>query len=309
MTEAIFSNPEVIADYACETGENPLWHPIEKRLYWTDIPTGRLFRYDPTAGIHEQIYKGRPVGGFTFEANGGLLLFRDRGNIALWREGEITELIHEIPAERHSRFNDVIADPCGRVYCGTMSCEYSKGRLYRFNLDGSLTEIVGEVGCSNGLGFTPDLTSLFYTDSFAREIYRFDYCAEDGTLKNQRLFATIPASDGLPDGLTVDTDGYVWSALWDGSGIVRFDDKGHLEARLNLPTRKVSSLTFGGEGLQNLYVTTAGGHTKQEDGLTAGALFRIRGVANGRPEFFSRISDSLTRFSFQHELSEGRYQK
>jgi D-xylono/L-arabinono-1,4-lactonase len=293
MIQSLSPTTEVIADCACETGENPLWHPLEKRLYWTDIPMGRLFRYEPASGVHEQIYKGRPVGGFTFQAGGGLLLFRDGGNIVLWREGEITELIDEIPAERDSRFNDVIADPAGRVYCGTMSSGQSKGRLYRLDLDGHLTEVLSEIGCSNGLGFTPDLTGLYYTDSYSREIYRFDYCADTGILSNQRIFATIPESDGLPDGLTVDILGRVWSALWDGSGIVRFDRNGHLEARLALPARKVSSLTFGGESLRDLYVTTAGGNAKEENGAFAGALFRIASEACGRPEFFSKISKTL----------------
>jgi sugar lactone lactonase YvrE len=293
MIESLSPTTEIVADYACETGENPLWHPLEKRLYWTDIPTGRLFRYDPASGVHEQIYQGRPVGGFTFEAGGGLLLFRDRGNIVLWREGETTEIIEEIPAEQDSRFNDVIADPVGRVYCGTMSSRQSRGRLYRLDRDGCIAQVLDEIACSNGLGFTPDLKALYYTDSYAREIYRFDYRADRGILSNRRIFATIPEGEGLPDGLTVDVLGRVWSALWDGSGIVRFDRQGHVEARLSLPARKVSSLTFGGESLRDLYVTTAGGNAREENGTWAGALFRITTNTRGRPEFFSKISKTL----------------
>jgi D-xylono/L-arabinono-1,4-lactonase len=285
-----FPEPELIADYACETGENPLWHPFEKQLYWTDIPRGRLFRYDPNSGHHEQIYQGRPVGGFTFEADGGLLLFRDRGNVALWRDGEFAEIVSEIAAERDSRFNDVIADPAGRVFCGTMSSENSRGSLYRLDLDGRTTRVLDSIGCSNGMGFSPDLKTLYYTDSFAREIYRFDYDIETGSLANQRIFATIPESDGFPDGLTVDQEGRVWSALWDGFGLVRFDHDGNIAGRVQFPTRKVSSLTFGGDGLQDIFVTTAGGNTKQEDGAAAGSLFRVRLEATGRPEFFSRIA-------------------
>lgn len=295
MTELLSPNFDLIADYACETAENPLWHPIEKRLYWTDIPTGRLFRYDPATDTHEQIYQGRIVGGFTFEASGGLLLFRDCGNIALWRDGDITELVHEISIERDSRFNDVIADPAGRVYCGTMSSEHSKGRLYRLDLDGSLTEILSEVGCPNGMGFTPDLKGFYYTDSFAQEIYRFDYRAEDGALSNRFIFTTISTPNELPDGLTVDAEGRVWSALWDGSGLVRFNSEGHLEARWSLPTKKVSSVAFGGDDLRDLYITTAGGHIKHEDGPTAGAVFRMKTKAQGRPEFFSRITTPASR--------------
>ena len=281
---------EIIADYGCETGENPLWHVQEQRLYWTDIPTGRLFRYDPSNGKHEQIYQGRPVGGFTFEADGGLLLFRDRGNVALWREGKVVEIVDEIAEERESRFNDVIADPVGRVFCGTMSSESSKGRLYRLDLDGRIAQILESVGCSNGMGFSPDLRTFYHTDSFAGEIYRFDYRIENGFLSNRRTFATIPESEGLPDGLAVDQDGGVWSALWDGSGLIRLDQGGNVAMRVRFPTRKVSSLTFGGVNLRDIYATTAGGDRKQENGAAAGSLFRLRLNAVGRPEFPSRVA-------------------
>ena len=280
---------EMIADYRCHTGENPLWHPQSYRLYWTDIPTGRIFQYDPKSGEHAQIYSGRPVGGFTFQADGGLLLFRDRGNVALWRDGELEEVIPEIPEEIDSRFNDVIADPVGRVFCGTMSSDKAKGRLYRLDLDGRVSPVLAGIGCSNGMGFSTDLRAFYYTDSFAGEIYQFHYNAEDGALSNRQIFATVPKADGLPDGLTVDADGAVWSALWDGSGIIRFDDGGNINLRVQFPARKVSSLTFGGETLQDIYVTTAGGHTKDEDGDLAGALFRYRCKAFGRAEFVSRI--------------------
>jgi D-xylonolactonase len=290
MPEWLQPNIEIVADYGCETGENPLWHPLEERLYWTDIPTGRLFRYDPKSGQHEQIYQGRPVGGFTFHAQGGLLLFRDRGNATLWREGETLEIIDEIPAERNSRFNDVIADPVGRVFCGTMSSEHSKGRLYRLDLDGTLTQVLDSVGCSNGMGFTPDLKVFYYTDSFAREIFRFDYCVESGEITNRRNFLTFSEPNGLPDGLTVDANGRVWSALWDGSGIVRISPEGQIETKWKLPTAKVSSLAFGGDNLQDLYVTTAGGQDRSKNGAFAGVLFRMPDAGCGIREFFSNIS-------------------
>lgn len=281
---------DLIADYACDTGENPLWHPIEKRLYWTDIPTGRIFRYHPASNHHQQIYHDRPVGGFTFQQDGGLLLFRDRGNIALWRNGQFTTLLHEIPEERESRFNDVIADPSGRVFCGTMSSPQSKGRLYRLDRDGTLTPILYSIGCSNGMGFSLDLKTFYYTDSFARKIYRFHYHLQTGDLTHQQVFASIPESFGLPDGLTVDHQDRVWSALWDGSALIRFDPSGNIVERLHFPTRKVSSLTFAGDDLQDIYVTTAGGPTKLQDGPSAGALFRLRSNIPGRTEFFSKIT-------------------
>jgi D-xylonolactonase len=160
--------PEIIADYACIIGENPLWHPLQKRLYWCDIPSGRLFRYEPATEKPEQCYQGRTIGGFTMQGDDSLLLFIDRGEIAIWREGRPLTVIAQIASERTTRFNDVSADPCGRVFCGTMSSAQSKGSLYRLDLDGSVHKLLGGVGCSNGMAFTLDRKGLYYTDSFAR---------------------------------------------------------------------------------------------------------------------------------------------
>jgi len=280
---------ECLADYGCDTGENPLWHPMEKRLYWCDIPTGRIFRFDPSTGTHEQCYEGRPVGGFTVQTDGSLLLFMDRGAIANWREGKLVAVLPEIEAERDSRFNDVIADPAGRVFCGTMSSAEQKGSLYRLDLDGSIRRVLTDIGCSNGMAFTPDCKRMYYTDSFAHTIYLFDYDVEDGSLNNQRVFAHFEESDGMPDGATLDADGRLWSAFWDGGCIRRLDANGRVDKTISLPVPNVTSLTFGGEDSADLYITTAGGHNKLEEGPLAGAMFRLKSQARGVPEFFSRI--------------------
>lgn len=283
------SDLEVVADYACEVGENPLWHPIERRLYWTDIARGRLYRYDPATGVHEQFYQDRPVGGFTIQSDGSLLLFRDRGSIAIWRDGEIIEILSEIPAERSSRFNDVIADPVGRVFCGTMSTDANKGKLYHLDTDGSIHVLLENIGCSNGMAFTLDRKKLYYTDSFAREIYLFDYSEQDGSIRNQRIFARFDETDGLPDGATLDKNGQLWSAMWDGSCMVRLNADGQVDTKIFFPVRKVSSVIFGGDDYSDFYITTAGGHTKHKDGALSGALFRMKAPVQGQCEFFSRI--------------------
>ena len=289
MGEVFSPEPQLIADYACHTGENPLWHMLEKRLYWCDNPNGRIFRFDPSTGNHEQCYEGRTVGGFTIQSDGSLLLFMDRGTVAIWQNGELTEINPEIEAEKNSRFNDVIADPRGRVFCGTMSSSQSKGRLYRLDVDGSLHVLLTDIGCSNGMAFTLDQKGFYYTDSVAREIYLFDYNVEDGSLSKKRVFACFGESDGMPDGATTDADGRLWSALWNGACIVRLLPNGQIDKRIPLPTRKISSLTFGGEQYGDIYITTAGGNTKHEDGPLAGALFRLKTQLRGLPEFFSRV--------------------
>ncbi len=291
--------PELIADYGCVVGENPLWHPDEERLYWVDIDTGRLFRYHPASGQHEQCYAGDPIGGFTLQADGALLLFMARGAVRVWRAGRLTTLIDSIPEEINTRFNDVIADPAGRVFCGTMpvgappsaggSGGGRPGRLYRLDPDLRLTRLLDGIGCSNGLGFTPDRRCLYYTDSIPREIYAFDYDPASGGLSGQRLFARAPAEGGLPDGLTVDAEGGVWSARWGGGSVVRYTPDGAEERRLAFPARRISSLTFGGPDYADLYVTTAGGQDKTTFGPGAGALFRVRPGVRGVPEFRSRI--------------------
>jgi D-xylonolactonase len=285
--------PELIVDESCQIGENPLWHPLERRLYWTDIPSGRLYRYDPAGGGYEVCYAGEMVGGFTIQADGGLLLFMRRGAIAKWREGRLETVVEAIPAELEGRFNDVIADPAGRVFCGTVSLPVAErpGRLYRLDTDGSLHLLLDGIGISNGLGFTPDQKQLYYTDSQRRCIYLFDYAAQSGALSRQRVWQQLPAGAGVPDGLTVDAQGYVWSARWGDGALYRYTPEGAVERRIAFPASYVASLTFGGDGLEDIYITTAlDARTRIEVGTGAGALFRLRTGARGVAEFFSRVS-------------------
>jgi sugar lactone lactonase YvrE len=281
--------PELIADYACACGEGPLWHPGEQRVYWTDIPAGRLFRYDPAANTHEICYEGDVVGGFTLQQDGALLLFMEKGAVKTWHDGILTIVLEEIPDERETRFNDVIADPEGRVFCGTMPTEDRLGRLYRLDTDGTLTKLLEGITCSNGMGFTPDCSQMYYTDSMKREISLFDYDRATGALTHPRLFVRTPETEGIPDGMTVDAEGYVWSARWDGNCLVRYRPDGAEVTRISFPAKKVSSVTFGGPDYTDMYITTAGGDQKETEGARDGALFRLRPGIRGVPEFVSRI--------------------
>ena len=284
--------PELVADYGCATGEGPLWHPMESRVYWADIPRGRLFRFDPYSRRHEMIYEGRVAGGFTIQADGSLLLFMDDCAVAVLRDGKPDFVVDEIPDQRGNRFNDVIADPRGRVFCGTMP--HPDGRpatLYRMDADGSLTVVLDDAGLSNGMGFTSDRTSMYHTDSLARTIYKYDYDVETGELSNRRVFVQTPedAAGSIPDGMTVDASDCVWSARWDGSALYRYAPNGAEIARVDFPVKKVSSATFGGRALTDIYVTTAGGDDKPNEGPGAGALFKLNAGVRGKPEFLSRV--------------------
>lgn len=285
--------PELIADYACVTGEGPLWHPDERKVYWVDIPPGKLFRYDPQTGQHEQCYQAEEaIGGFTIQEDGALLLFGARGAIGIWRNGEITPVIPEIAAETDGRFNDVIAAPGGCVFCGTMPTDAHDGRLYRLDPDGTLTTLLEGVTVSNGLGFTPDRRGLYHTDTMKGTITLFDFDETTGAISNGRPFLDLKGdrTEGMPDGMTVDAEGCVWSARWDGGVLIRYAPDGGELQRVTFPARKVSSAVFGGPDYGDLYVTTAGGDDKASNGPGAGALYRLRPGVRGVPEFRSRIA-------------------
>ncbi|MYC06437.1 MAG: SMP-30/gluconolactonase/LRE family protein [Chloroflexi bacterium] len=282
-------NLELIADYNCIVGEGPMWHPLENAVYWADIPQGRIFRYDPGSGEHGLLFESGEVGGFTVQADGSLLLFMGRGAVATLRNGELQYHICEIAEERRSRFNDVIADPAGRVFCGTMPSPDHLGSLYRLDTDGSVTKVLGDIGISNGMGFTPDAKQMYFTDSPTHNIYIFDYDIESGELSNRRVFVNTGENDGIPDGMTVDADGYVWSARWDGSSLVRYSPEGEQVNRIWFPARKVSSVGFGGEDFTDMYVTTAGGEDKTGEGPGAGCLYRLNVGVKGKAEYLSRV--------------------
>ena len=114
-------------------------------------------------------------------------------------------------------------------------------------IDGALRIVEEGVGCSNGMGFSPDLETMYFTDAMAREIYAYDFNAETAALSNRRLFVKVSAEDGVPDGMTVDAEGFVWSANWFGSCIIRFDPEGREERRIATPAQQTSRVMFGGK--------------------------------------------------------------
>ena len=286
---------EVVCQYHCDTGEGPLWDPRERVLRWVDIPAGRLFRYDPATGEHGIVHEGRPIGGFTMQADGSLLLFRDKGRVETLRDGRIERvIIDELPAEAHSRWNDQAADPEGRVFCGTMPShdpqtgQRALGRFYRLDLDGSLHVIAENIGCSNGIGWSPDLSRMYYIDTPTRQISVYDYDRATGEVANRRVFVQVEGA-GSPDGMTVDAQGGVWCAEWGGSCVKHYDPAGKLIEKIDIPTRNVTSVMFGGNDLGDLYITTAIGGDKNADPRFAGALYRCRPGVTGKPETLSRI--------------------
>ena len=288
-------NPEVITDYRCQIGEGPIWHSIEKRIYWIDIPRGEVFRFDPVTNEHEICYKGsEQVSGLTIQEDASILLFFQRGAIAILRDGDLDFIIDNIPDIRGIGLNDMIADPKGRVLWGSIPEDIFSGELtcglYSIDTDGSVSMIEEGIGVSNGLGFSPGGKHLYYTDTMLRRIYRYDYDEDKGTLSNKSVFVEVKEEDGDPDGMTVDAEGYVWTAVWGSKSVVRYDPHGKEDRRVQLPALKISSVCFGGNEYEDMYVTSAiAGPMGPDDNEAAGALFRVRPGIRGVPEYFSRI--------------------
>ncbi len=277
---------EMVANYHCRCGEGPLWDERRQALFWTDIPAGRLFRYDRASGWHEPIYRGEPVGGFTLQQDGSLLLFGADRISRMGDDGRVEVLIDGIDPDM-DRFNDVIADPRGRVYAGTMADDPQRGGLYRVDTDGSVRCLFRGTGCANGMGFTPDRRGFYWTCSTTRRVFRFDYDEDTGDLTNRVELIAVPEGEGTPDGLTLDSEGTIWSARWGGFGVYKFSPAGQQLEKIELPVEKVSSVMFGGADLDELYLTTAGG---ADDSDTAdGALLRVKLDVRGVVEFRSRV--------------------
>ncbi|WP_188148853.1 SMP-30/gluconolactonase/LRE family protein [Haloferax sp. AS1] len=283
--------PELVADYPAKTGEGPIWHTDHAQLYWTDIPNGILYQYNPVTDSHAVLLERDTIGGTTVQADGSLLLFGAGGVVERWN-GTDVETIATLKEAAATRFNDVIADPAGRVFCGTMPMDDELGALYRLDCDGTFTRVVDDADIPNGMGFSPDRETFYFTVSEENSIYAYDYDADSGGISNQRVLVSTADEAGVPDGLTVDASGDLWSARWDGRALVRYTPTGKERDRVEFPVEKVSSATFGGPSLDQLYVTTAGGDNRLAEGALAGSLFRFGPGVTGTTEFRSRIDPS-----------------
>lgn len=225
------------------------------------------------------------------KSNAERLVFADSsgfGSLDL-QSGEITRMADPESGVLGNRFNDGKVDRAGRLWAGTIDdkCVRDSGSLYRLNLDGSVHRMASGFICSNGLGWSPDNTTLYFTDSMARTIWAYEFDLRSGTIGERRVFARLAASDGVPDGLTVDSEGYVWSAIWDGWRLIRYSPNGSIEREVTMPVQRPSSCMFGGPELNILYVTSACVELKWSElkrGPLAGALFALKCEVAGLTE-------------------------
>jgi D-xylonolactonase len=200
------------------------------------------------------------------------------------REEALAEELEDAP----DRFNDVIADPLGRVYAGTFSDDPKRGGLFLVDTDGAVQCLFRGTGCSNGMGFSPDRKTFYWTCSTSRQIFRFNYKEATGELTDREVVVRLGDDDeGTVDGMTVDVEGNLWSAIWDGFAVRKYSPEGDLLGTVRFPVAKPSSAIFGGPDLDRLYVTTAGGAADAD--TAEGTLYRVDVGAKGLPEFRSRV--------------------
>jgi len=245
-----------------ELAESPRWDVEEQAVYWLDIWNDpAVFRYHPATGKFTAWSPGLPVTGQARREGGGFVL-ATRTGLYFWdeRTGE-SQFIQDPEADnRPVRFNDGSADRMGRFWAGSTQAEdqfQPAGSLYRMDAARNVQKMAGGLACSNGLGWSPDSRTMYVTAQFAYELLAFDFDPATGEIANRRSFAKVPEADGLPDGLTVDADGCVWSAQWGGWRITRYDPDGKIERVVKLPVPNPTSCVFGGPALKDLYVTTA----------------------------------------------------
>jgi D-xylonolactonase len=259
-----------------------------------------MYRFNPATRNHEVVYEGVNVGGMTLQADGSLLLFHAPAAVSVWRYGdkEPRVIVEGLPDGFEGNFNDGIADPRGGAFGGICNRKPGeKGGLYHIDVDGNISQrLVDGVGCSNGMGFSPDLKTFYYTDTVPGTITAYDYDAATGTIANPRVVVEHNLEKGGPDGMTVDTAGRIWSAIWSGYAVVVFDPDGRELHRVPTGASRTSSVTFGGPDYDELYITSAAGRGPVDDAdVHPGALFHALpwlpdGTrAQGRAEFETRV--------------------
>jgi D-xylonolactonase len=292
---------EVVVDGGDRCGEGPIWEAARRRLLWTDIPGDVVYELAAGSGARRAVLRGVNVSAIALARDGGLLL-GGAGGLSYWSE---TQGVRPIMAEHEGQalaINDMIAGPGGGVYFGTVYWGAGgmerHGKLYLLDAAGVVRVADDGIELANGLGFSAEGRTLYFADSAARRIYAYDVEAAGGRLSRKRVLVQFAREEGIPDGLTVDAEGFVWCALWYGGRIVRIDPDGAVERSVSIAALQVSSVAFGGAGLDELYVTSAGeawpsqlapsGYRADAEGQ-GGALYRVRAGVCGKAEYLAAV--------------------
>lgn len=272
-------NAEPVTGPVAFHGEGPVWSHRWGGLRWVDMLAGDVLQLAQDGGVLRK-HVGEVAAALRPRRGGGAVIGVRRGFVLEEPDGSLTPL-PELWSGDEVRMNDGGCDPDGRFYCGSMAYDERPGggALYRLDPDRSVAVVLDGVTISNGIEWSADGTRAYYNDTPTREISVFDYSREAG-LHDRRRFARV---DGLPDGLTVDADGGVWVALYDGGAVQRYGPDGEVDARVRVPAGRVTACTFGGEDLDRLFITTSREGLAAGEQPLAGSLYVADVGARGLP--------------------------
>lgn len=262
-------------------GEGPLWDPSARALFWLDMFGEKIWKFEPATGRTAVFEPGEMVTCIGRRAGGGWVATTEKHFAFLDLERGRLEKIAGVELDKpNARFNDGAVDRQGRFWAGTMTIEDGEtSSLYRLDQDLTVRTLETGITISNGMGWSPDNRVMYFTDSARRRINAYDFDPETGSITNKRILIQTPEGEGEPDGLTVDADGFLWSARWDAWKVCRYTPEGALDREVPVPVQFPSSVMFGGENLDELYITSSrawiagDGHAGQPD---AGDIFRFR---------------------------------
>jgi|TARA_S200000501_G_scaffold342270_1_gene352262 sugar lactone lactonase YvrE len=285
MTEA-----DCIVNTRDSLGESPLWDPVTERLFWVDINRCLIHQLDPRTGeITDWPCKTEP--GCLGRADNGRLVagLRDGFYFFSPATGKFEGITDPEPGKPENRVNDGKVDRAGRFWAGTMrdpNPDEPCGALYKLEGQTALQMLDG-IRIPNSLCWSPDNQTLYFSDTRARVIWGFDFNLASGELTNRRLFVDLQGQLGRPDGATVDTEGYLWSAEYGGGRVVRYTPDGTVDKVVNLPVANVTCPTFGGTDYKTLFITTASQRLTENELAEqplAGGLFSLKVTVAGLPE-------------------------
>ncbi len=278
----------LVLDQKATLGEGPSWDAPSKKLYWVDIMQKKVFIYDRATGTNQTVQLDQMPGAIVPRTSGGAVVALESGFYALNLEnGDLALLADPEKDIPDNRFNDGKCDPKGRFWAGTMTTKQMApvGSLYCLDTDLSYKRMVSGVGCSNGLAWSPDQKTMYFIDSITKQVAAFDYDLSTGSIFSRRAVVTIPEGGGVPDGMTIDNEGMLWVAQWGGYQVSRWNPAtGEMIGRIPIPAAHVTSCTFAGDNLDELYITTARAGVSDE-ALTkqpyAGGLFMAKPGVRG----------------------------
>jgi sugar lactone lactonase YvrE len=280
---------ELIVDAHAELGEGPVWDDREQRLWWIDLLGGIVHVTNPLTRADTRIPVGQPIGALALTESGPPLLAVRDGYASVDPSSGRLDLIAPVAQDDPDiRMNDGKVGPDGGFWAGSMAVDESpdRGALHRLDPDGTVTAVLTGLTIPNGLDWSADGRELLFIDTPTRRVDRFDVGPTGRTLSGRRPVVEIAQGSGWPDGMTLDSEGFLWVCMWDGWAIERFAPDGRMDRRVEIPAAQVTSCTFGGPDLDDLFITTGqegfppGGRPDQPH---AGGLFRYRAGVRGRP--------------------------